>query len=569
MTGLKNMIFLLFPILFCGVNPLNAQESLRAFQKREFLDDSGDRMPYRILFPIDYDCGKKYPLLIFLHGSGERGNDNEAQLKHGATLFLQEETRKNFQAIVVFPQCPAGESWSNMESDSTGKWDFPFTGTPGKQMKLLSGLLGDLKVKNCLDEEKIYLGGLSLGAFGALEWMAREPNQFAAAFPICGGGNTLLTPIYGSKVPTWFFHGDADAVVPVTYSRELVAKIKGENGNARYTEYPGVGHDSWTRAFKEPELLSWLLKNKKSEPTKIGVTPTFSPQKMQTLTYFDDGKDRLDLDLYLPENPDTSVQLPVVLYVHGGGFSGGNRLDPLISEMGEELSSAGYAFVSISYRLLMKGKSFGCDQPAHQKIMVFQQSMVDVRRATAFLTAKQRDFRLDMSQVILAGSSAGAEAILHTAYWPKANLPAEALVLAADFKYAGIISMAGALIDPTMITPENALPSLFFHGTCDALVPFDTRSHRLCAPGQSGYLLLHGAGELKTRYSQLNKPVYAVTYMNGGHEYASLPMVNERERVLDFIKKDVLAKEKRQISVQIQLEKPCDYSSNYLDFIKP
>lgn len=566
---MKKMIFLLFPLLLGGINKLTAQESIRAFQKREFLDNKGIKMPYRILLPIDYDCSKKYPLLVFLHGSGERGEDNEAQLKHGANLFLQEDTRKNFQAIVVFPQCPNGESWSSMESDSTGKWDFPFTKEPSRQMKLLQGLLNEVMVNNCVDDRKVYLGGLSMGAFGILEWMAREPNRFAAAFPICGGGNTLLTAIYGSKIPTWFFHGDADAVVPVQYSRELVEKIKAEKGNVQYTEYPGIGHDSWNNAFKEPNLLSWLLKNTIPDPSEHKINPSFVSQKMQTLTYFNDGRDKLELDLYLPDIQDTEKKIPLILYVHGGGFSGGNRLDPLISKMAEEMNTSGYAFASISYRLLMKGKSFGCDQPAHQKIMVFQQSMIDVRRATAYLISRQNDFKLDMSNVILAGSSAGAEAILHTAYWSTANLPTEALVLSADFRYAGIISMAGALIDPAMITAENALPSLFFHGTCDALVPFDTRSHRLCNPGQSGYLLLHGAGELKTRHIQLNKPIYLVTYMNGGHEYASLPMETERDRMLEFIKKDVLGKEKRQSYVQIQLDKPCNYQSNFTDFIKP
>ncbi len=566
---MKKMIFLLFPLLLGGINKLTAQESTRAFQKREFLDNKGIKMPYRILLPIDYDCSKKYPLLVFLHGSGERGEDNEAQLKHGANLFLQEDTRKNFQAIVVFPQCPNGESWSSMESDSTGKWDFPFTKEPSRQMKLLQGLLNEVMVNNCVDDRKVYLGGLSMGAFGILEWMAREPNRFAAAFPICGGGNTLLTTIYGSKIPTWFFHGDADAVVPVQYSRELVEKIKAEKGNVQYTEYPGIGHDSWNNAFKEPNLLSWLLKNTIPDPSEHKINPSFVSQKMQTLTYFNDGRDKLELDLYLPDIQDTEKKIPLILYVHGGGFSGGNRLDPLISKMAEEMNTSGYAFASISYRLLMKGKSFGCDQPAHQKIMVFQQSMIDVRRATAYLISRQNDFKLDMSNVILAGSSAGAEAILHTAYWSTANLPTEALVLSADFRYAGIISMAGALIDPAMITAENALPSLFFHGTCDALVPFDTRSHRLCSPGQSGYLLLHGAGELKTRHIQLNKPIYLVTYMNGGHEYASLPMETERDRMLEFIKKDVMGKEKRQSYVQIQLDKPCNYQSNFTDFIKP
>ena len=420
-----------------------------------------------------------------------------------------------------------------------------------------------------MDEQKVYLGGLSMGAFGILEWIAREPNRFAAAFPICGGGNTLLTSIYGSKIPTWFFHGDVDNVVPVSYSRELVNKIKAEKGNVRYTEYPGVGHDSWNNAFKEPELLSWLLKNTKFDPANVSSIPSYPAKKMQTFTYFNDGKEKLELDLYLPDIPAVDKKLPIVLYVHGGGFSGGNRIDPLISATAAEMNAAGYAFVSMSYRLLMKGKSFGCDQPAHQKIMVFQQSMIDVRRATAYLLAQQNEFKLDMSKVILAGSSAGAEAVLHTAYWPEANLPAEALVLPVDFKYAGIISMAGALIDPTMITAENALPSLFFHGTCDALVPFDIRSHRLCSPGQSGYLLLHGAGELKARHTQLNKAIYLVSYLNGGHEYASLPMVEERGRMLDFIKNDVLGKEKRQVYVQLALDKPCNYQSNHTDFIKP
>lgn len=567
---MKKIIFILMPIFIISYLPTEGQETFRAYQKREFLTENNDRLPYRILLPIDYDCAKKYPLLVFLHGSGERGNDNEIQLKHGASLFLQSEIRKNFQAIVVFPQCAEGESWSNMESDSTGRWDFPFTQLPNKQMSLLMGMLNELTQNNCVDEDRIYLGGLSMGAFGILEWMAREPNKFAAAFPICGGGNKLLTPIYGSKIPTWFFHGDDDAVVPPSYSRDLVAKIKNENGNVKYTEYPGVGHDSWTKAFAEPELLRWLGSKLKDDNSLIkGAQPTFASKEMQTLTYFNDNKDKLDLDLYLPEVNDPTKKLPVVLYVHGGGFSGGNRLDPLIAKTAKEMTSAGYAFVSMSYRLLMKGKSFGCDQPAHQKIMVFQQSTVDVRRATAFLISQQNTYNFDISNIILAGSSAGAEAILHTAYWPIANLTPEALILPADFRYAGIISMAGALIDPAMITNENALPTLFFHGTCDALVPFDIRSHRLCSPGQSGYLLLHGAGELKTRHIQLNKPIYLVTYMNGGHEYASLPMETERDRMVEFIKKDVLGKEKRQSYVQIQLDKPCNYQSNFTDFIKP
>jgi|GEM_PF-71611 len=566
---MKRIVSCLIPLFFSLHTPLTAQETLRAYQREAFVQANGDTLLYRILLPIDYDCSRRYPLLVFLHGSGERGRDNEAQLKHGGSLFLQQEVRKQFQAIVVFPQCPAGEAWSGMERDADGRWDLPLTQEPTRQMRLLSGLLTELLNTHCVNSQRVYLGGLSLGAFGTLEWLAREPRRFAAAFPICGGGNRLLTPIYGRQVPTWFFHGAADPVVPVQASRELVEKIGAEGGNVRYTEYPAVGHDSWNLAFQEPDLLPWLLRQHVvgEDGWKRPISST--PANMRTLTYFSDGKEKLDLDLYLPENSDTSRQLPLVLYVHGGGFSGGSRLDPGIARMGNEMTQAGFAFASIAYRLLMRGKSFGCDQSASQKVIVFQQSVVDVRRATAFLMAQREAYRLDMNRVVLAGSSAGAEAVLHTAYWPQANLPAEAFVLPKDFRFAGLISMAGALIDPMLIQPENAPPTLFFHGTCDALVPFDIRSHRLCAPGQPGYLLLHGAGELGKRHRALQLPFYMVAYENGGHEYASLPMEEERERMLDFIRRDVLGGEKRQLYVQQSLQKACPYPTHFEGLIRP
>lgn len=250
-----------FLFLFC--TQLMAQD-LSAYQKRVFVKN-GDSIPYRLLLPKNYNPSEKYPLLLFLHGSGERGNDNEAQLVHGSSLFLKEDVRNNQKAIVVFPQCAANSSWAKIDVQG----DIPNRGfvfyedaEVTKDMLLLEGLLKYLKKNYKLDKNRMYVGGLSMGGMGTFELVKRNPKMFAAAFPICGGANPKISKKL-NKLDWWVFHGDADQVVPEKYSAQMVEAMKDLNINIKYTVYPGVGHNSWDNAFAEPELLSWLFSKSK------------------------------------------------------------------------------------------------------------------------------------------------------------------------------------------------------------------------------------------------------------------------------------------------------------------
>jgi predicted peptidase len=236
------------------------------FEKQLFISGE-DTLPCRILTPIPFDASKKYPLLIFLHGAGERGNDNEAQLTWGADVFLDSLNRIKFPAIVIFPQCPANDKWSeynkNSLKDSTG-YEFSDAAAIRKPLKLVSDFIDTLLQSNQIDKKRVYIGGLSMGGFGTLELLWRKPQTFAAAFPICGATNPNKLKDYRKNLPIWIFHGDKDAVIQVANSRLIYGILKKTNPNAKYTEYAGVNHDSWKNAFAEPQLLSWLFAQKLS-----------------------------------------------------------------------------------------------------------------------------------------------------------------------------------------------------------------------------------------------------------------------------------------------------------------
>jgi predicted peptidase len=197
-----------------------------------------------------------------LHGAGERGNDNESQLVHGAGLFLRDSIREKYQAIVVFPQCPLNSFWSNVEfkTDSSGKRGFYFQagGAPTIAMDLAQQLLKKIIKEYPVNKKQIYVGGLSMGGMGTFEIVRRNPKLFAAAFPICGGAETS-TAAKLTKVKWWVFHGAADAVVPPENSQKMVDALKAVKADVKFSLYPGVNHNSWDNAFAEPTLLSWLF----------------------------------------------------------------------------------------------------------------------------------------------------------------------------------------------------------------------------------------------------------------------------------------------------------------------
>lgn len=239
----------------------------KSLYEKHWLVNGGDTLPYRLLLPKNYDASKKYPLVLFLHGSGERGNDNEAQLTHGWKLFLQEAVRDSFPAVVVFPQCSAKSFWAAVDAkydSSTQKrtWNFPTDGEPSMAMRLLLQLIPQLQRDYKLDKNRLYVGGLSMGGMGTFELVRRLPKTFAAAWPICGGANPAIAKTI-SQPEWWIFHGLADPTVPVELSKNMADALAAAGATVRLKLYPGVGHNSWDNAFAEPDLMAWLFSKHK------------------------------------------------------------------------------------------------------------------------------------------------------------------------------------------------------------------------------------------------------------------------------------------------------------------
>lgn len=251
-------------LFFLFVSSIVYGQDFSQYEKKSFIQD-GNELLYRILIPKSFDATKKYPLILFLHGSGERGNDNEKQLTHGGTLFLQDSIRQKFPAIVVFPQCREQSSWARIEVN--GEWGnrlFTFyeKGPPTQEMLLLEGLIKDLKNTYKIKNNQILVGGLSMGGIGTFELVRRNPHMFSAAFPICGGANPKIAKRL-NRTDWWVFHGGADKVVPPKYSTQMVEALRAKRAKVKYSLYPAVQHNSWDYAFKEADLLPWLFSKSK------------------------------------------------------------------------------------------------------------------------------------------------------------------------------------------------------------------------------------------------------------------------------------------------------------------
>ncbi|MEE8452750.1 MAG: prolyl oligopeptidase family serine peptidase [Thermoguttaceae bacterium] len=222
------------------------------FQALTHEDNDGGKLLYRLLTPANSGADKKHPLLIFLHGAGERGNDNKAQLKWGAKFMLAAAEKHG--CYVVVPQCPTGKKWAEVDwSQQT----HVMPKEPSESIRLLMEVIAGMQKKLSIDTERLYIMGLSMGGYGTWDTIQRYPDMFAAAVPICGGGDE--TGADRIKTPVWAFHGDKDGAVPVERSRKMIAAIRANGGEPKYTEYPGCGHNAWSPAMADPELPKWLF----------------------------------------------------------------------------------------------------------------------------------------------------------------------------------------------------------------------------------------------------------------------------------------------------------------------
>ena len=199
------------------------------------------QMGYLLYLPKDYDKQASWPLMLFLHGAGERGSDLEVVKKHGPPKLI--DAGKDFPFIVVSPQCPKDMWWEPIE---------------------LVALIDDISSKYKVDPDRIYVTGLSMGGFGSWRLAAYAPERLAAIAPICGGGETYWTKQF-VHLPVWAFHGAKDTGVPLERSQAMVDLLKKNGGDPKLTVYPEAGHDSWTATYDNPEFYEWLLKQKRTK----------------------------------------------------------------------------------------------------------------------------------------------------------------------------------------------------------------------------------------------------------------------------------------------------------------
>lgn len=246
-------------LLLCLLVPISAEEPYATFTHT---GKDGATLPYRLLTPEKIEAGKRYPVVIFLHGAGERGNDNQKQLKHGAGLFAKPEVRQKFPCYVIAPQCPDGKKWCEVDWGDPKPHQTP--AQPSVPMSLLLELIDEFRQRPSVDQARLYVTGLSMGGFGTWDLISRRPTQFAAAVPICGGGDVAAATVL-AKMPIWIFHGANDTVVKTVRSQLMDEALKKAGSTlVKYTEYPGVGHDAWNPAYKESELLPWLFGQRRS-----------------------------------------------------------------------------------------------------------------------------------------------------------------------------------------------------------------------------------------------------------------------------------------------------------------
>jgi predicted peptidase len=235
-----------------------AADAKDVFEPLVFKTGDERTLNYRLMKPKNFNAQNQYPLVLFFHGAGERGDDNVIQLVHGMNDFAKDENREKYPCFVVAPQVPEGKRWVEVDWTEDAH---DFDEKPSATMQLVIELLDALQKEFRIDQSRLYVTGLSMGGFGTWDIISRYPDKFAAAAPVCGGADLKLAPKL-VKVPIWTFHGDKDTVVKLHRTVDMVEAIRIAGGKPLYTEYSGVGHDSWVKAYSDPKLMEWMFAQK-------------------------------------------------------------------------------------------------------------------------------------------------------------------------------------------------------------------------------------------------------------------------------------------------------------------
>ena len=272
--------------------------------------------------------------------------------------------------------------------------------------------------------------------------------------------------------------------------------------------------------------------------------------EFQTYTYFSNDTINVDMDVLLPEQR-AEGRSPLVIYVHGGGFSQGDKGGG--HKLAQFLAPRGIACATITYTLYMEGKSFGCDGVMAEKVRAIQIAASQLWLATAFLNRYSDQFNIDTTRIFIAGSSAGAETVLHAAHWDRGQMQLFEQKLSPSFTYAGVISGAGAIMDLNLITPESMIPTMLFHGDADPLVPYGVAAHHYCPPNSPGWLMLFGSQAIAEHLLKLGGSCQLLTFPGGDHSFAGAYFYQDQEPVADFINR-VLSGERFNIHQYMKTE---------------
>lgn len=248
-------LFLLAATVFGGLPPGDPFGSRAATFEKE-----GKRLLYREIQPEGVDASRRYPLVLFLHGAGERGSDNRRQMVHGIKSLVAFSKAYGEPCFYLIPQCPEGRQWVKVP---WGAKSHAIPESPSEELALALDLVKAKAAEWPIDKDRIYITGISMGGYGTWDAISREPGLFAAAIPICGGGDVACAERL-KGLPIWVFHGSADEAVPVCRSRNMVEALRRAGGRVLYHEYPGAGHNVWSRTYDNAVVLRWLFDQRKS-----------------------------------------------------------------------------------------------------------------------------------------------------------------------------------------------------------------------------------------------------------------------------------------------------------------